>query len=89
MNRPANIQAATYAWRTVDCLACSEGKIERTYSGGFYSIGCAECDGAGEVDASCAECDVIRPLNADGVCSDCALTNQVEDELRFTMGKMA
>ena len=79
MNRPANIQAATYAWRTVDCTECGgEGVILEScrWAGEAYGewveAHCAECDGAGEVDASCAECDVIRPLNADGICSGCA-----------------
>lgn len=48
---------ATYSFRTTDCEHCDHG--------------CSECV-RGEVDAACADCGNVYPLNDDGVCEWCA-----------------
>lgn len=67
----------TFAYTTTPCTFCDSGKATLIESIGFYSIVCPECDGAGEVDASCAECSCITPINADGLCERCNDANEL------------
>jgi hypothetical protein len=58
--------------RTVDCPDCFMGRYERPEGPGYVSCECDECEGRGELDASCAECLAGLPLNDDGLCERCA-----------------
>lgn len=62
----------TFRARTSDCPDCHEGKYESRGRYGYIEHICETCDGLGEVDCACAECNVIRPLNDDGLCRDCS-----------------
>ncbi len=47
----------TFRYRDEPCSECD--------------FGCKECEGAGEVPASCADCGDVRPLDDDGLCAFC------------------
>jgi RecJ-like exonuclease len=49
-----------FTYRTTDCGSCDGTRH------------CDECEGRGELDASCAECRAGLPLNDDGLCERCA-----------------
>jgi RecJ-like exonuclease len=72
---------------TVDCPTChGAGRNTGCDDGGFYAVGiCDDCGGFGEVQASCACCDRIVPIDGEGFCRDCAddvcLTETVSDPM--------
>lgn len=66
--------------RTQPCGDCYEGKYESRGRYGYIEHVCETCDGLGEIDCACAECNVIRPLNDDGLCRDCSSLIELEVE---------
>lgn len=67
----------TYAFRTEPCPAedCDNGKQISTDSLGFRAVRCETCEGDGTIDAGCAGCGTVCPLDEEGWCEDCtALT---------------
>lgn len=72
-------KAERYSYRTTDCEECrGRGNV-----GGYARVAgeaydcepvewpCAECDGSGEIDAACAECCRVLPLDSEGFCEEC------------------
>ena len=70
----------TYSFRTVDCDECegagcfhSAVHVATEYLDADLSeFPCEACEGSGEVDAACADCLVVRPLDDEGFCQPCA-----------------
>lgn len=70
---------AIYRSRTITCDDCGGTGQQHGVAavrGEYFdaeplSHDCGGCDGLGEIDALCAECLVVRPLNDDGLCVRC------------------
>ena len=62
---------AAFDWRETRC-ECDDGKTYATDHEGYFERRCEDCEGSGMIAASCADCDRGAPLNADGLCADCA-----------------
>lgn len=79
MNRPQTFPEV-FAWRLSPCPneACDDGRETIVDRRGYTTTRCEECEGRGEVDASCADCLCIAPLNLDGFCEDCACLVEIE-----------
>jgi len=69
----------TYAYRQVLCPECGGEGTNLTIArvsgepvdSDWAEELCSECDGMREVDASCADCLRILPLNGEGFCEQC------------------
>lgn len=75
----------TYAYRQTICDTCNgNGEV-----GGYVRVAgegydcepvawhCEDCNGSGEQDAACAECNVVVPLNDLGLCERCHDANEL------------
>lgn len=74
----------SFNWRTEPCGECNGAGFTleaRRYSGEFYGecveVPCHACE-RGEIDAACAGCDHIAPLNDDMLCERCSALVEVE-----------
>ena len=74
LHRLTGTALPAFDWRTAPCPneGCDDGKVTMIEPNGFFTIACDECEGRAVVDASCAECACIKPLNDDGLCEPCA-----------------
>ena len=60
----------TYKVQQITCPACrGHGRVT---SWDYRADLCEECEGRMVVDASCACCDRIEPIDAEGFCRDCS-----------------
>ena len=70
----------TYKVQQIICPGCNgHGKVAEVDHYGYIDLRCDECMGFGLVDASCACCDRIEPIDDDGFCRDCSMVVTVED----------
>lgn len=59
-----------YEWREEPC-ECDLGKSYASDHEGYYERRCEDCEGSGTVQASCADCRNVMPLNDEGFCEKC------------------
>lgn len=82
MNAPNRLTPPAFSYRTVDCEECNgDGYVLETasvrgeaFDADWIEVPCEECN-RGQVDACCADCSRMVPLNVDGVCRDCEFDN--------------
>lgn len=61
-----------YSFRTTDCDTCGGHRfVTDIGDDGFVARHCGECE-RGQVDATCADCLVVKPLDDEGFCERCA-----------------
>lgn len=62
-----------YVFRQEDCDTCGgQGGITYPEGPGYVTYRCDDCDHTGQVDAACADCLVVKPLDDEGYCEKCA-----------------
>lgn len=77
----------TFAIRTTPCPECNDGHTYRPIRWSGEQFGewvderCDECAGTGLVEAGCASCEHIVPLDEHGFCACCA---DIPDEVGLT-----